>query len=62
MGLSDSAPDNLGFEVHLSNGAELGPTEPVDLSPGEIHPVSLAASGASFSGWTAHAEVGGGEH
>jgi hypothetical protein len=55
------------IEVHLSNGAELGPTTPVDLAPGEKIAVNLPATAASFTGWVAHAEVGsggegGGEH
>ncbi len=49
------------IEVHLSNGAELGPTPPVDLAPGQVLPVSLPSTPASFTGWIAHAEVGGGE-
>jgi hypothetical protein len=49
-------------EVHLSNGAELGPTTKVDLAPGQIVDVSLAATEESFTTWSAHPEVGGGEH
>ena len=52
-------------EVHLSNGVELGPTTPTDLSPGESIDVSLVATDKDFDGWTAHPEVGGsrgGEH
>ena len=52
--------DRVRCEVHLSNGAELGPTTPTDLAPGEIVEVDLPATPASFTGWTAHAEVGGG--
>ena len=48
------------IEVHLSNGAELGPTPPVDLAPGQVLPVSLPSTPASFTAWVAHAEVGGG--
>ena len=48
------------IEVHLSNGAELGPTPPVDLAPGQVLPVSLPSTPASFTSWVAHAEVGGG--
>lgn len=47
-------------EVHLSNGTELGPTTPVDLAPGEEIDVMLQATAAPFTGWSAHAEVGGG--
>ena len=56
------------IEVHLSNGAELGPTTPVDLAPGEKVAVNLSSTAAAFNTWVAHAEVGsgggegGGEH
>ena len=49
------------IEVHLSNGTELGPTTPVDIAPGQVLSVILPSSQASFTGWVAHAEVGGGE-
>ena len=52
-------------EVHLSNGVELGPTQPVDLPAGEILTVTLDAAGQRFTGWVPHAEVGpqsGGDH
>ena len=52
---------NVRIEVHLSNGTELGPTTPVDMAPGEVRMVNLAATQASFTGWIAHAEVGGAE-
>ena len=45
-------------EVHLSNGIELGPTTPVDLSPGEVAGVTLEASSKPFATWSAHPEVG----
>ena len=48
------------IEVHLSNGTELGPTTPVDMAPSEVLAVNLPATQASFTGWIAHAEVGGG--
>ena len=57
--------EQVRVEVHLSNGVELGPTEPVDLPAGETHPVTLDAVGQTFTGWVPHAEVGpqsGGEH
>ena len=56
-----SVLSNVRIEVHLSNGKELGPTTPVDMAPGEALPVNLPATQASFTGWIAHAEVGGGE-
>ncbi len=45
-------------EVHLSNGIELGPTTPVELSPGEVAGVTLEASSKPFATWSAHPEVG----
>ena len=44
-------------EVHLSNGIELGPTTPVDLSPGQTSEVTLPASSQPFTSWSAHPEV-----
>jgi len=52
---------NVRIEVHLSNGTELGPTIPVDMAPGQVLAVDLPSTQASFTGWVAHAEVGGGE-
>ncbi len=49
-------------EVHLSNGKELGPTTPADLAPGKKRDVKLSATSRDFDGWTAHPEVGSGEH
>ena len=58
--------DQVRVEIHLSNGVELGPTTPVDMTPGQVIDVVLHASG-QFDGWVPHAEVGsggesGGEH
>lgn len=50
------------IEVHLSNGTELGPTAPVDMAPGQVLPVNMAATPEPFTGWIPHAEVGSGEH
>ena len=52
--------DRVRIEVHLSNGAELGPTTPMGMVPGEVVAINLPATTASFTGWTAHAEVGAG--
>ena len=57
---TDSTLHQVRVEVHLSNGVELGPTEPVDLAPGQIVEVSLPATDQAFDGWTPHAEVGPG--
>ena len=53
--------NRVRIEVHLSNGTELGPTTPVDLPPGEVLAIDLPSTQASFTGWVAHAKVGGGE-
>ena len=52
---------NVRIEVHLSNGTELGPTTPIDLAPDQMVAVNLLSTQAPFTGWVAHAEVGGGE-
>ncbi len=49
-------------EVHLSNGKELGPTPASDLAPSQKRDVQLIATSTDFDGWTAHPEVGEGEH
>jgi hypothetical protein len=54
--------ERVRVEVHLSNGIELGPTTPIDLKPGEKRAVKLTAGGRDFNTWSAHPEVGGGEH
>ena len=68
---TDATLPMVRVEVHLSNGTELGPTTPTDLAPGATIDVELSAAARSFTGWTAHAEVGpghgaggeqGGEH
>ena len=53
--------DRVRVEIHLSNGTELGPTIPVDMAPGQMLAVDLPSTQAAFTGWVAHAEVGGGE-
>ena len=64
VGLVENTTKNVlsqvRVEVHLSNGTELGPTAPVDMAPGQVMMVKLPATPESFTGWIAHAEVGGG--
>lgn len=53
-------------EVHLTQGtstisAELGPTTPTDIQPGETLEINLSAAGEVFSDWSPHAETGSGE-
>ncbi|MHC4180320.1 MAG: FxLYD domain-containing protein [Planctomycetota bacterium] len=59
---TDKTLKRVRVEVHLSNGKELGPTTPADLEPGEKRGVKLTATSEDFDGWTAHPEVGSGEH
>ena len=59
---TDETLKQVRVEVHLSNGKELGPTPAADLAPGEKREVQLIAMSTDFDGWTAHPEVGEGEH
>jgi hypothetical protein len=59
---SDATIERVRVEVHLSNGVELGPTEPTTLASGSRKPVRLSAAGQDFRTWSAHAEAGSGEH
>ncbi len=45
-------------EVHLDNGAELGPTRRIDVQPGQTIPVELGTFGNEFSSWVSHPEAG----
>ena len=58
---TNSVLTRVRIEVHLSNGTELGPTTPVNMAPGQVLAVNLPSTQAPFTGWVAHAEVGGGE-
>ena len=55
--LTEKTLTRVHIEVHLSNGAELGPTEPIDLESGKKADVKLSTEGQSFEWWKAHAEV-----
>jgi len=48
-------------EIHLSNGKELGPTNPTTLRPNEKREFQLNAKGEKFEKWSTHAEVGSNE-
>ena len=58
---SDQVLTRVRVEVHLDNGAELGPTTPTDLAPGETLDIVLPSTPESFNSWTTHAEIGSGE-
>lgn len=59
--VTEKTISRVRVEVHLSNGKELGPTEPIDLAPGKKVDVKLSAEGQSFNWWKAHAEAGASE-
>ena len=59
---TDKILEKVRVEVHLSNGKELGPTTPADLGPGEKRDITLTATSKNFDTWSAHPEVGSGEH
>ena len=59
---TDITIQSVRVEVHLSNGTELGPTDPIELAAGKIVDVKLSAEGHSFEWWTAHVESGTSEH
>ena len=50
---------SVRVEVHQDNGIELGPTTPVNMSPGAVVNIELKAEGI-FARWVAHPEVGTG--
>ena len=58
---TNSVLTRVRIEVHLSNGTELGPTTLMDMAPGAVATVVLPSTQEPFTGWIAHAEVGGGE-
>ena len=58
---TDETLSRVRVEVHLSIGVELGPTNTVDLAPGEKRDVKLTAISRGFDKWSAHSEVGGGD-
>ncbi len=55
---TDGALTRVRVEVHLSNGAELGPTTPGDLAPGDSRAIRLEATEEPFDTWNSHPEVG----
>ncbi len=59
--VSDRVLTRVRVEIHLDNGAELGPTTPTDLAPGETLEIVLPSTPESFAAWTTHAEIDSGE-
>lgn len=60
--VTDKTIKKVRVEVHLSSGAELDPSEPKDLEPGEKSGVKIEASGQVFEWWKAHVESGSETH
>ena len=60
--VTEKIVSKVRIEVHLSNGLELGPTEPIDLVPGKKTDIKLSAERQTFTWWKAHAEAGASEH
>jgi hypothetical protein len=59
---TDETINSVRVEIHLSNGKELGPTEPMDLAKGEKAGIKLEALGQVFTWWEPHVETGSDEH
>ncbi len=59
---TDATIETVRVEIHLSNGVELGPTPTVDLAAGESKGVELDAGSQTFTTFSAHVEIGSGEH
>lgn len=53
-----STVTDVRVEIHLSNGNELGPSPRVDLTAGQVHNVTLDASGQDFNWYSVHVEIG----
>ena len=60
LNVTDVIIPQARVEIHQSNNIELGPTQPIDLLPGQQIDVILNSEG-TFDSWTAHPERGGGE-
>ncbi len=60
--VTDKKITSVRVEVLLSDGTELGPTEPIDLAPGEKAGIKLEAGGRVFTWWKARIETESDEH
>lgn len=61
MNLTNATLTRARVETHLSNGVELGPTNPTDIPPGYQLSVVIPAPDQPFNSWAPHAEFGMGE-
>jgi len=61
VNMSNATLTRARVEIHLSNGVELGPTNPTDIPPGYQLSVILPATDQPFDSWAPHVEFGLGE-
>ena len=61
VNMTNAALTRARVEIHLSNGAELGPTTPTDIPAGYQLSVSIPATAQAFVTWAPHVEFGMGE-
>ena len=61
VSLTNATLTRARVEIHLSNGAELGPTTPTDIPPGFQLSVTMPATAQAFDSWAPHVEFGMGE-
>ena len=59
---TNATVSNVRVEIHLSNGVELGPSSRMNMTAGQISPVTLEANGQNFNWWSVHVELGSSEH
>ncbi len=55
---TEKTVESVRVGIILSNGTELGPTEAMDLVPGEKAGIKLEAGGQVFTWWKVRAEIG----
>lgn len=60
--VTEAAMQHVQVQVRLSDGTEIGPTDAMDLEPGQKSEVHLPTAVSDFETWTAHTSVGAGEN
>ena len=61
VNLTNGTLTRARVEIHLSNGAELGPSTPTDIPPGFQLSLTMPATTQAFDAWAPHVEFGLGE-
>ena len=59
---TDAMLAQLRVHIHLSNGADLGPTTPTDLAAGGVINIAMDATDQPFDSWTPHVAVDSDEY